>query len=94
MPLNLKALALTAGLLWGAMFFLVGSANLIWPSYGGALLNVGASIYPGYSGPSGFGSVITVTLYAIVDGAIAGIVFGWLYNTFAGSRARSATAGA
>jgi len=94
MPLNLKALALTAGLLWGGMFLSVSLANLIWPSYGGALLDVGASIYPGYSGPTGFGSVITVTLYALLDGVIGGTVFGWLYNTFAGILVRSATASA
>jgi len=89
MSLNLKALALAAGVLWGGMFFFVGLANLIWPSYGGALLDLGASIYPGYNGPSGFGSLIVVTLYGVADGVTAGVLFGWLYNVFAVRRPRT-----
>ena len=84
MKLNLKAMALTVGILWAACFFLTGIANLIWPSYGGAFLNWGASVYPGYHGPAGFGSVIVVTLYALLDGLVCGAVFAWLYNAFAG----------
>lgn len=91
MSLNLKALTLTAAVFWGGCFFFVSMANLIWPSYGGGWLDLGESLYPGYNGPSGFGSVMAVTLYAFVDGAIAGAVFAWLYNTFIGSRARDAT---
>ena len=94
MSLNLKALALTAGVLWGGMFFCVGLANLIWPSYGGGWLDLGASIYPGYNGPSGLGSVIVLTLYGLVDGAVAGAVFAWLYNVFTGSHERGTTASA
>lgn len=80
MQLSIKGLALTAGILWGLSYLLVGIANLIWPSYGEAFLNLGASIYPGYHGPAGFGSVIVVTLYALVDGLVGGAVFAWLYN--------------
>ena len=86
MSFNLKALALTAAVFWGGFFFLIGLANLIWPPYGGLWLDLGASIYPGYHGPSGFGSVSVVTLYGLVDGAIAGAMFAWLYNVFTGSR--------
>lgn len=84
MKLNVKALTLTAGILWGAAVFLVGIANLIWPGYGTAFLQVIASLYPGYNATSSFGSVIIGTLYALVDGAIAGLVFTWLYNMFVG----------
>lgn len=84
MRFDIKALAITGGALWAACFFLVGLANLIWESYGAGFLQLGASIYPGYDGPAGFGSVIVVTAYALVDGAICGGVFGWVYNTLAG----------
>ena len=84
MSLNIKALALTAAVLWGGCFFLVGLANLVWPSYGGLWLDLGASIYPGYRGASGFGSVLVITLYGLADGAIAGAIFAWLYNAVAG----------
>jgi len=83
MQLSVKALAAAAAIVWGGMFLLVGLANLLAPSYGGALLELGASLYPGYAGPAGFGSVIIVTLYALLDGAIAGAVLAWLYNTLA-----------
>lgn len=86
MRFNVKALAITAGALWGACLFLVGLANLIWDGYGGGLLQLVASIYPGYHGAAGFGSVLVVTLYAVLDGAICGAVFGWLYNTVAGGQ--------
>lgn len=90
MALNTKALAITSGALFAGCFLFVGVANLIWDSYGVALLNLGASIYPGYDGPNGFGSVIVVSLYALVDGAIGGAIFGWLYNTVAGQGGSSA----
>ena len=80
MKINVTALALTAGLFWGASLLVVGSANLMWPGYGRAFLDLAASLYPGYHPGRAFGSVITGTLYSMVDGAIAGAVFGWLYN--------------
>lgn len=86
MRFDVKALAITGGALWAACFFLVGLANLIWDGYGDGMLQLAASIYPGYHGPAGFGAVLVVTLYAVVDGAICGAVFGWLYNTVAGGQ--------
>jgi hypothetical protein len=86
MTLNTKALTWTGAILWGGCFFLVGLANLIFPPYGDGWLQLGASIYPGYHGPGGFGSVIVVALYAALDGAICGLLLGWLYNTLAGSK--------
>jgi len=86
MRCNVTALALTVGLFCAAAILIVAVANLIWPGYGRAFLDVAASIYPGYHPGSGVGSVITGTLYALVDGAIAGAVFGWLYNLLAHQR--------
>ena len=80
MRFNVTALSLTSGLFWGAAILIVASANLMWPSYGRAFLELAASIYPGYHPGANIGSVITGTLYGLVDGAIAGAVFGWLYN--------------
>ena len=80
MRFNVTALSLTVGLFWGVAIFIVASANLIWPSYGRAFLDLAASIYPGYHPGPAVGSVVTGTLYGLVDGAIAGAVFGWLYN--------------
>jgi hypothetical protein len=84
MKLSLKGLAAAAAITWGGCFFLVALANLMWPPYGESWLQLGQSIYPGYT-PGGFGSVIVVTLYALLDGAVVGAVFGWIYNRSEGS---------
>jgi hypothetical protein len=86
MRLDVTALALTAGSLWGAAMLIVASANVIWPSYGQAFLTLVASIYPGYHPGAGGGSVITGTLYALVDGAVGGGLLAWMYNLFARRR--------
>lgn len=80
MKLSVKALAVTGAVFWGAAILLVTVANLIWPGYGRAFLDLVASIYPGYHAGAGAGSVVIGTLYAAVDGAGAGAVFAWLYN--------------
>ncbi len=80
MSLNIKALAIVGAICFGGCYLLVGLANLIWESYGVAVLQFAASVYPGYDGPDGIWSVIVVTLWAIVDGAVIGAIFGWLYN--------------
>lgn len=86
MKLNLKALSAALAILWAGAVLLVGLANLIWPAYGRAFLEMLASIYPGYHAAGTFGDMISGSLYALVDGAIAGLIFGWLYNLIAGNR--------
>ncbi len=81
MKLNVKALATVAALMWGILaMFLTGIANLIWPTYGREFLQVMASVYPGYHATRSLAQVIVGTLYGLVDGAVCGAVFGWLYN--------------
>lgn len=91
MKFNITALALTAGLIWGGAILVVSLANLIWPGYGQAFLDLIGSIYPGYHPGSGIGSVIAGTLYALVDGTIGGAIFGWLYNLLARQRSSTPT---
>lgn len=91
MRLDVVALAVTTALIWGAAVLVVASANVIWPPYGRAFLDLVASIYPGYHPGPGAGSVVTGTFYGLVDGGIGGAVFGWLYNLLA-RRFSSATA--
>ena len=64
------------------MIFLMGVANLIWPTYAAGFLEVVASIYPGYQATPSLGEVLTGTLYGLVDGFIAGLIVGWRYNLF------------
>ena len=80
MKLDVKAMAFTIGLVWGAAMLLTGLANLIWDGYGRGFLEVMASGYPGYHATSNFGDVIVGTLYGLVDGAVGGAVVAWVYN--------------
>jgi len=88
MRLNVKALALTLGLVWGGAVLAVGVAQEIWPMYGMAFLELVSSIYPGFT-PGGYGAVIVGALYGFVDGAVGGLVVAWLYNRFVGSAAQA-----
>jgi len=80
-----RTTAITFGILWAVVFFLMALSNQVWPGYGVAFLDLMASVYPGYE-PGGIGSVISGTLYAVVDGAVGGAVFAWLYNRILGSK--------
>lgn len=80
MRFNVTALSMTVGVFLGGAILIVASANLIWPGYGRAFLELAASIYPGYHSVASFGQVIIGTIYGLVDGVIAGAIFGWLYN--------------
>ena len=92
MKLNIKSFMLTSSILWAASIFITGIANLIWSGYGSAFLQVMASVYPGYDASATIGSVFVGTLYAVVDGAIAGLVFAWLYNLLLGKKSEAAEA--
>ena len=85
MKLNVKAMALALGLIWGVLaMFLTGAANLVWPGYGAGFLGVMDSLYPGYqAGTASFAQVLVGTAYGAVDGAVAGALFAWVYNRFA-----------
>ncbi len=80
MKLSVKGLALGSAITWGLAVLFVGLVNLGWPSYGTAFLQLISSIYPGYHAQASLGNVIVGTLYAVLDGAIGGVFFGWLYN--------------
>ena len=85
MKLDVKAAAITVGLLWGLLVMLpVGVANLIWPNYGQGFLDVMASLYTGYKATASAGQILIATGYGLVDGAIAGAFVAWVYNRFAG----------
>jgi len=82
MKLNVKALGISFAILWAIAFLVMGIANLIWPTYASSVLVLLASIYPGYDAAPNLGEVIVGTLYAAFDGAIGGLLFGWIYNAF------------
>ena len=84
MRLSLKPIAMAGGLLWGSGVLFVGLVNILRPSYGLSFLQMVSSVYPGFHISRTIGDVLIGTAYALVDGAIAALVFGWLYNLFVG----------
>ena len=84
MKLSLKAMAIAGGILWGGSVLCVGLIYLANGTYGLALLQMCSSIYPGYHVTQTIGSVLVGAGYALLDGAVGGLIFGWLYNIFAG----------
>lgn len=80
MRFNVLALSATFALFWGGAILLFAAANLVWPPYAQVFLEFIASMYPGYVPGAGVRSIITGTLYGLTDGALGGMVFGWLYN--------------
>ena len=87
MRLSSKSLAIVFALLWGGGILVVGLVNLAVPSYGTVFLQCASSIYPGFHNSRTFVDVLVGTGYGLVDGAVGGWLFGWLYNIFSsGSR--------
>ncbi len=78
--LSVKGCAFASGVLWAAAVGLVGLANMTWAGYGDAFLRLVSSIYPGYHGVPTPASILVGTGYALLDGAIGGAIFAWLYN--------------
>jgi hypothetical protein len=86
MRLDVLGVTFAFAVAWGAAVVVTAAANLVWPSYGEAFLRVVASIYPGYHVGGGVGSVIVAGLYSLLDAALAGALYAWLYNLAAGRR--------
>ena len=81
MRLSAMALAVTGAIVWG-IYVMGGTAllNLIWPPYGEHFLITMSSVYPGYHATRSIGEVLVGAGYGAVDGAVAGLLFGWIYN--------------
>lgn len=80
MKMNIKALALSFGIVWGFCIFLLTLWFLIM-GYNGDLLATLGSVYLGYS-VSWIGAFVGL-VYGFVDGLIFGALLGYLYNKFA-----------
>jgi hypothetical protein len=84
MRLSMKGMIVASGLLWGGGILFVGLLNLAMPSYGTNFLQMISSVYPWFHASRTFGDVIIGTIDGIVDGATAGFLFAWLYNSCSG----------
>jgi len=77
MKLNVKAFALTSGILAGATLFLITWWIILLSGASGEKTVIGV-VYLGYN-ISPLGSLIGLA-WAFVDGLIIGAVFAWFYN--------------
>jgi len=81
MKLNIKAFALTCGLVWGVALFLLTWWIIVFDGVTGEATLIG-SLYRGYN-ISPVGSLIGF-VWAFGDGLIFGAIFAWLYNLVSG----------
>ncbi len=87
MKLNVLALGLAFGLIWGLGLFILTWWIILFDGQTGETTIIGL-VYRGYS-ITAVGSVIGL-IWAFFDGAIGGVIFAWLYNLLAGRLTRSA----
>ncbi len=80
MRLNVKAFALTCGLVWGLGLFLLTWWIIAFEGSTKEITLIG-QVYRGFN-ISPLGSVIGL-IWALVDGTIGGAIFAWLYNLIA-----------
>ena len=80
MRLNVRALALAGGIVWGLAIFLITYWFLVF-GHGGTTLFKLSNIYLGYS-VTWYGAFVGL-VWGFVDGFIGGALLAWLYNKFA-----------
>jgi len=81
MRLNVKALAVTCGLLWGFGLLFITWWIMLFEGATGEVTLIG-QVYRGYC-ISPVGSVFGL-IWGLIDGLIGGAIFAWVYNFVAG----------
>ncbi len=79
MKLNIKAMAIAFGLVWGITLFVITWWIILLEGSSNATTFLGR-FYIGHS-LTPIGSVIGF-IWGLIDGAIGGAMFAWLYNKF------------
>ena len=87
--LDVKACALTAGVLWGLGVFLFAWWVMLFEGATGEATLIGL-MYRGFE-ISPLGSVIGLA-WGLADGLVGGALFAWLYNFISAPRARAEAA--
>ena len=82
MKLSIKALIIAGALFKATAFLFISFMNLILRPYGGAYLALLSSLYPGYDPINVPIALILGTIYSLIAGAFAGLLFGCVYNLF------------
>ena len=85
MKFDVKAFALTCGLVWGLGLFFLTWWIIAFDGATGEVTLIGR-LYRGYT-ISAMGSLVGM-IWAFFDGLIGGAIFAWLYNLLATSQQR------
>jgi hypothetical protein len=80
MKFNIPAATITGGVGFAIALGACGLLNIAFDGYAQPLLELMASVYPGYDASGTIGDLIIGCLYAVVDGCIAGCGLALLYN--------------
>lgn len=75
--LDVKALGLSLGIIWGSAMLLLGLINMAVP-WGSGIMRAMETLYIGYK-PTVAGSIIG-GIWGFFDCGIAGVIIAWLYN--------------
>ena len=75
--LNVKALMIAGGVLWGLYMLFVGWASWL-VGWGTGFVTAMSSIYIGFR-PTFFGGIVGA-VWGFLDGAVAGAIVAWVYN--------------
>ena len=81
MKLNVKALGLAGGIVWGLAIFVLTYWFII-RGYEGSLLDNLSKVYLGYS-VTWYGAFVGL-IWGFADGFVGGVLLAWIYNKFAG----------
>jgi hypothetical protein len=84
MRISVRGLIFAGGLIWGATFALVAFLNFRDAAYGAGFLSMLSSMYPGFHNTRAMTDIWIGVGYSVADGAITGLLFAWVYNTFRG----------
>lgn len=82
MKLSIKGLSIALAVIWGGAILVTGLLFVWNGTYGEEFLTVCSSIYPGFTVEPSVSAVLIGTVYGLVDGAVCGAVFAFVYNRF------------
>ena len=77
-PFNPKATAIALGGTFAACTLLLGLISMVQGSYGNTLISILSTVYIGYDNT--IPGAILGSIWAFIDGGIAGYVFALIYN--------------
>ena len=80
MKFNVLAAAITGGVAVAIAIGFTGVLEMFFEGYGKPVLELFASVYPGYTASGGIGDLAIGCFWGAIDGMFGGCLLAWLYN--------------